>query len=65
MPSLQDIPVLGFLFGTHSNDFTRTELIVLITPHVIRSSDDARAITEELQQKVPMTIPVLKLGNGR
>jgi type II secretory pathway component GspD/PulD (secretin) len=44
---------------------TRTELIVLITPHVIRSSDDARAITEELQRKVPMTIPVLKLGNGR
>jgi general secretion pathway protein D len=65
VPFLQDIPGLGFLFGAHSNDFTRTELIVLITPHVIRSSDDARAITEELQRKVPMTIPVLKLGNGR
>lgn len=65
VPFLQDVPVLGFLFGTHTNNFTRTELIVLITPHVIRSNDDARAITEELQQKVPMTIPVLKLGNGR
>ncbi len=65
VPFLQDVPVLGFLFGTHTNNFTRTELIVLITPHVIRSNDDARAISEELQQKVPMTIPVLKLGNGR
>jgi len=64
VPFLQDIPVLGWLFGTHSNELTRTELIVLITPHVIRSSDDARAITQELRQAVPMTIPALSLRNG-
>jgi general secretion pathway protein D len=64
IPFLQDIPVLGFFFGTHNNALTRTELIVLITPHVVRSSDDARAITEELQQKVPLTVPVLSLRGG-
>jgi general secretion pathway protein D len=64
IPFLQDIPVLGFLFGTHNNQLTRTELIVLITPHVIRSGDDARAITQELQQKVPLTVPVLSLRGG-
>ena len=64
VPFLQDIPVLGWLFGTHSNGLTRTELIVLITPHVIRSSDDARAITQELRRAVPMTIPALSLRNG-
>jgi general secretion pathway protein D len=64
VPFLQDIPVLGWLFGTHNDSLTRTELIVLITPHVVRSSDDARAVTDELQRKVPMTLPALKLGNG-
>ena len=64
VPFLQDIPVLGWLFGTHSNELTRTELIVLITPHVIRSSDDARAITQELRRAVPMTIPALSLRSG-
>ncbi len=64
IPVLQDIPVLGFLFGTHSDTLTRTELIVLITPHVVGSADDARAITRELQQKVPQTIPALSLRGG-
>jgi general secretion pathway protein D len=64
IPFLQDIPVLGFLFGTHSDQLTRTELIVLITPHVVRSDEDARAITRELQQKVPQTIPALSLRGG-
>jgi general secretion pathway protein D len=64
VPFLQDVPVLGWLFGTHSDSLTRTELIVLITPHVVRSGDDARAVTDELQRKVPMTVPALKLGNG-
>jgi general secretion pathway protein D len=63
VPVLQDIPVLGWLFGTHSDQLTRTELIVLITPHIVRNSDDARAVSDELQRKVPMTVPVVKLGS--
>jgi general secretion pathway protein D len=64
VPFLQDIPVLGWLFGTHNDQLTRTELIALITPHVIRSSDDAAAVTEELRQKLPMTVPALSLRGG-
>jgi general secretion pathway protein D len=64
VPFLQDVPVLGWLFGTHSTDLTRTELIVLITPHVVRNSWDANAITQELQRKLPLTLPVVKLGGG-
>jgi general secretion pathway protein D len=64
VPFLQDVPVLGWLFGTHNDEVTRTELIALITPHVIRSSDDAAAITQELRQKVPLTVPTLSLRNG-
>lgn len=58
IPFLQDIPVLGALFGTRTSATTRTELIVLITPRVVRSGEEARAVTEELQRKLPLTIPV-------
>lgn len=32
VPLLQDIPVLGNLFGTNSNTSNRTELLVVLTP---------------------------------
>jgi general secretion pathway protein D len=53
LPYLSAIPVLGALFGTKSNDFTRTELIVLNTPHVVDNLQKARAVTEELRHKLP------------
>jgi general secretion pathway protein D len=53
IPVLQDIPVLGQLFSTTSKNAAKTELMVLITPHVIDSMQKARAATEELQRKLP------------
>jgi general secretion pathway protein D len=53
IPVLQDIPVLGWLFGTTSTNTTKTELMVLITPHVINSTEKARTATEEMQRKLP------------
>lgn len=59
IPFLEDIPVLGNLFRqTHTNK-TKTELIVLITPHVVDSVSSARAITDELRRKLPSVIPLL------
>jgi general secretion pathway protein D len=49
IPLLKDIPLLGTLFSTQSNTRARTELLVLITPHVIRDQRDARALTEDLR----------------
>jgi len=60
IPVLQDIPLLGSLFGTRSNTATRSELVVLITPHVIRDRAAGRAVTDELQRKLPLTIPLLR-----
>ncbi|MBL6936611.1 MAG: type II secretion system secretin GspD [Alphaproteobacteria bacterium] len=59
LPYLSNIPVLGGLFGTKQNNGTRTELMVLITPHVIENLDVARAVTEELRRKFPMITPQL------
>ena len=49
IPWLKDIPILGLLAGTQTNKRTRTELLVLITPHVIRDQADARALTEDMR----------------
>ncbi|MEQ9044845.1 MAG: type II secretion system secretin GspD [Sneathiellaceae bacterium] len=60
IPWLKDVPVLGYLFGTRSEAGRRTELLVLITPHVIRSRGESEAVTRELQDKLRATIPVLQ-----
>ena len=51
VPFLSRIPLIGALFGNRSTDSDRDELIILITPRVIRSTDDARAITEEYRRR--------------
>ena len=58
VPVLNRIPLLGRLFGTTSRTHNRTELIVLITPRVIASSEDAREITNEYQQKFESLAPL-------
>ena len=52
VPLIGRVPVLGALFGSTSNSTTRTELIILITPHVIRDTEEADQATEELKQKL-------------
>jgi type II secretion system protein D len=52
IPYLMDIPVLGRFFGTTSDDIRRTELIMLITPHVIRNRSEGTAATDELKSKL-------------
>ena len=50
VPGINRIPILGRLFGTTNRNRNRTELIVLITPRVIRNSEEARQITDDYQQ---------------
>jgi general secretion pathway protein D len=52
IPWLKDIPLLGFLAGQQNNQRTRTELLVLITPHVIHDQQDARALTQDLREQM-------------
>jgi general secretion pathway protein D len=53
IPFLKDIPLLGLLTGTQNNQRTRTELLVLITPHVLYDQRDARALTLDMEQQLP------------
>jgi general secretion pathway protein D len=52
IPYLMDIPVVGRFFGTTSDEAQRTELIMLITPRVIRSRDEAESVTEEFKSQM-------------
>jgi general secretion pathway protein D len=51
VPFLSRIPIFGALFGTHSTEGERTELIVLITPHVIRNPEESRETMEMLRRE--------------
>jgi general secretion pathway protein D len=52
IPGLVDIPILGGLFGTQSRSYQRTELLVVITPRVVRSDIDAREVGAELRERM-------------
>jgi general secretion pathway protein D len=51
IPILHDLPGIGPLFGTHTNGAGRTELIMLMTPHVISNESDSRNLTSNIEQQ--------------
>ena len=44
IPILGDIPILGSLFKSTSKEKHKTELMVLLTPRVVRDEDEARKL---------------------
>ena len=52
LPLLSSIPVLGGLFGSQNKSDSRTELLVVITPRVLRSDEDARAVSREMRDRM-------------
>lgn len=51
IPGLSRIPVIGGLFGEKKSSLAREELIVLITPRVIRDETESRRLTEEYSRR--------------
>ena len=52
VPFLMDVPVLGRLFRFEQDKRERTELVILITPHVIRDRNEAQVVTKEFTSRV-------------
>ncbi|MBS1148076.1 MAG: type secretion system protein, partial [Proteobacteria bacterium] len=47
IPGLADLPILGRLFSSKSNESVKTEIVLLITPHILRNAQAQQpAITE-------------------
>ena len=40
IPVLGDLPLVGVFFRTSSNQKAKEELVIMITPHIVYSSDD-------------------------
>jgi general secretion pathway protein D len=57
VPLFGNIPILGHLLGDTTGGLIRTELVVLLTPHVVRTPVDAEAVTRELRDKIHLAAP--------
>jgi general secretion pathway protein D len=52
IPFLHRLPLIGPLFGSTDINKKRTELVVLITPRVVRTQQDTRVVTDEFRRKL-------------
>jgi general secretion pathway protein D len=51
VPLLGDIPVLGALFRQTSNSMQKTNLVLILTPYIIREQADLRVVFERKMQE--------------
>lgn len=47
LPVLKDIPIVGTLFGGQNDQTTKNELIIFVTPHVVKDSAQGMADTSQ------------------
>ncbi len=52
IPFLSEIPLLGSLFGQTARRVLRTEVLILITPHVIRTPERFQEMTQEIKDSL-------------
>ena len=52
IPVLGDLPGIGAMFSDRSNSIRKTELVILITPRVVRDGAESRLVTEEYRRKM-------------
>jgi general secretion pathway protein D len=51
LPVLSDLPIVGPLFGRSSTDTSRNELLVMLTPTVVRNQEEAADATADLRRQ--------------
>lgn len=52
VPLLKDIPILGKAFSSTSKNKDRTELLLVMTPRVVRTDIDVREVSDELRDRL-------------
>lgn len=48
MPILGDIPIIGMFFRSSKDELSKSELVILVTPHIIKDSEDVQANVVDL-----------------
>ena len=64
VPLLGDIPVLGWLFSTHSTSREKTNLYVFLTPHIVRTQKDAAGLYQGKRETMGEVVEgIIKLND--
>ena len=68
IPGFGDVPLIGRLFGSQKDTWNKKELIMTITPHVVRNIDVRDAGTAEMwsgtEGRIKYGPPALKISGG-
>lgn len=57
IPGLRRMPLLGPLFGSTGVSRQKTELVVLITPHIVTNLQEGARVTQAMKEKVGLESP--------
>ncbi|MEN6331203.1 MAG: secretin N-terminal domain-containing protein [Smithella sp.] len=52
IPWLSKIPILGYLFGNTTKEKNRTELVILLTPYIVKDQQDVASVTNKYADKI-------------
>jgi general secretion pathway protein D len=55
IPLIGQVPVFGTLFKNKTDQIARTELLVAITPRIVKDAAQSRGITEEFRARINLT----------
>jgi type II secretory pathway component GspD/PulD (secretin) len=59
VPWLSKIPLFGYLFGNTTDDESRQEIIILLTPRVVKTQSEAKEVTSDYVDRIT------KSGKGK
>jgi len=67
LPGLGDLPLVGRLFGSKKDSRNKTEIVLLITPHIVRNvaPPDASAVNFAGGTDASVGTPALRLAPGK
>src|SRR5208283_5848793 len=65
VPLLGDIPLLGYAFKYKTSNKQKQELIVFLTPHIVREPSDLAALSRQESGKLDATQKAFNKGDLR
>jgi len=51
VPCLGDLPLLGYLFRTTEDKVSKNNLLLFLTPHIIKSTEDIESLTRKRRER--------------
>ncbi|MGB3211250.1 MAG: type II secretion system secretin GspD [Desulforhopalus sp.] len=60
IPILGDIPLLGWLFKTHSTTDRKTNMFIFITPRIVRNPAQLDAVTLKKEEEIGRVLPTVQ-----